>query len=169
MEAIKRARRSPSSWIFLISCLLLVFALNIPVLITAARQKFVISHGYGNMNAWNRSLWIEHNSTLFAAICLPIASLGAVISGSRIPRHNPFPISLLSLGIGLLVGPFWVAIVMAILSAWAPGFGGFEDRMFFEFFSCIFLWPAGLGALIVGAVCSLRFKKSARLLGATAP
>jgi hypothetical protein len=160
---------SPVAWIFLISCLLLVFALNLPVLIAAARQKFVISRGYGNMSAWNRSLWISNSSYLFAAICLPIASLGAVISGSRIPRHNPFPVSLLSLGIGLLIGPFWLAVLIAILSTWAPGFGGFEDRLFFELFSCIFLLPAGLGALIVGAVCSLRFKKSQKSLGATAP
>jgi hypothetical protein len=169
MEAAKRARQSPSSWIFLVSCLLLVFALNIPVLVAAARQKFVIIHGYGNISAWNRSLWIQNSGFLFAAICLPIASLGAVISGARIPRRNPFPISLLSLGVGLLMGPFWVVILIAILSARAPGFGGFEDRMFFEFFSCIFLWPAGLGALIVGAVCSSRFKKLRKSLAVTAP
>lgn len=141
-------RYSPANWVFVACCLLIVFALNLPVFLQAARQKFVISHGYWNANAWNRSLWAVNGSELFAAVCLPVAFLGALISGLKMSRRNAVPAPLLLLGFGLLVGPFWIEALIKLLAIWSPGFGRFEDAVFYLFFGSLFLIPASIISFI---------------------
>lgn len=143
-----------------VSCGFVLIALPAPFVIDAVRQVLVVNHGYGDMAAWNNSLLIRN---AIWTVCLwgaPVAYLSALVAGLIGSRYVLLFRPLLFLAIGLLTAPFWMTVLLNVLSKVAPGSGDEGVIGMFFIASISILLPAGAGAMIAAGLARVVYKRS---------